>query len=239
VCFPTVHQSILTDNSQALAEEVVLSQNRTPEAPHFLTCAIRPSGIFGVGDLVVNPGILEAYFRGQTKVQIGSNENLFDFTENTNVSHAHYLAVVALAAHHDGRRPSRDRERVDGEAFFITNGEPRCFWDFTRRVWEYAGDRTQPAQIWTIPRPWALVLAGVLEWTFWLLKLGEPPLTRTKVRLSCMTRFFSIEKAKRRLGYEPLVGLDEELKLAVEDCLRRRDIKRDVAYMNGVKRKTQ
>ncbi|KAI0571040.1 C-3 sterol dehydrogenase/C-4 decarboxylase family protein [Pyrenophora tritici-repentis] len=73
-------------HTKALAETYVLSQNRRMQGmiPHFLTCAIRPSGIFGVGDLVVLPGILDAYFRGQTKVQIGDNRNLFDFTENTN-----------------------------------------------------------------------------------------------------------------------------------------------------------
>lgn len=34
----------------------------------FFFDAIRHSGIFGIGDLVVLPGILDAYYRGQTKV---------------------------------------------------------------------------------------------------------------------------------------------------------------------------
>ena len=54
--------------TQVLVETYILSQNRAQDAPHFLTCAIQPSGIFGIGDLVVLPGILEAYYRGQTKV---------------------------------------------------------------------------------------------------------------------------------------------------------------------------
>ncbi|KAB8214282.1 hypothetical protein BDV33DRAFT_228416 [Aspergillus novoparasiticus] len=208
--------------TKALAETCVLTHNHRAEegGAHFLTCAIRPSGIFGVGDLVVLPGILDPYYRGRTNVQIGDNRNLFDFTESTNVAHGHYLAAESLVKHQKGLPP--DNMKVDGEAFFITNDEPRCFWDFTRLVWRYAGDTTRPDQVWVITRPWALLLAGVLEWVFWALGLGEPPLTRTKVRLSCMTRYFSIDKAKKRLGYKPLVGLEDGLRQAVEDCVLRR-----------------
>jgi sterol-4alpha-carboxylate 3-dehydrogenase (decarboxylating) len=37
-----------------------------------------------------------------------------------------------------------------------------------------------------------------------------------------MTRYFCIDKAKKRLGYKPIVGLREGLKQAVEDCVIRR-----------------
>ncbi|KAI2483228.1 hypothetical protein Ptr902_05545 [Pyrenophora tritici-repentis] len=57
--------------AKALAETYVLSQNQRAQdsssssggTSHFLTCAIRPSGIFGFGDLTVLPGILNAYYR--------------------------------------------------------------------------------------------------------------------------------------------------------------------------------
>ncbi|KAI0588350.1 C-3 sterol dehydrogenase/C-4 decarboxylase family protein [Pyrenophora tritici-repentis] len=57
--------------TKALAETYVLSQNQRAQdsssssggTSHFLTCAIRPSGIFGFGDLTVLPGILNAYYR--------------------------------------------------------------------------------------------------------------------------------------------------------------------------------
>jgi sterol-4alpha-carboxylate 3-dehydrogenase (decarboxylating) len=137
------------------------------EAPAFQTCAIRPSGIIGTGDFVVLPGILEAYYRGQTKFQLGSNRNLFDFTDNTNVAHAHCLAAVKLQEQRT-KTPLPDM-RVDGEGFIVTNDEPRCFWDFTRRVWQIAGDKTRPDEIITIPRLPAMVVATILEWVFWLL----------------------------------------------------------------------
>ncbi|CAK4034142.1 C-3 sterol dehydrogenase C-4 decarboxylase family [Lecanosticta acicola] len=207
--------------TKALAETYVLSRNRPADHPSFVTCALRPSGIFGVGDSWVLPGILEAYDRGQTKVQLGDNNNLFEFTENTNVAHAHHLAAAALLQQSSASMDPSKEMRVDGEAFFITNDEPIPFWDFTRLAWKYAGDKTQPQEIWIISRTWAMVIAGLLEWICWLLRLGDPPLTRQKVRLSCMTRYYSVEKAKHRLGYRPLIGVREGLRRGIENCLKR------------------
>lgn len=217
--------SILTLSNQALAELHVLASNRPASHPRFLTCAIRPSGIFGVGDMQVLPPMLGAYFKGQTKVQLGENTNLFDFTVNTNVSHAHHLAAAALLHTIDredqGQLSPLDHEKVDGEAFFITNDSPMYFWDFTRTAWKYAGDTTTRGQIWTIPKDFGLFLATLMEWVFWACMYGEPALTRQKVRYSCMTRYYNIDKAKKRLGYRPIVSIDEGLRLGVADCIRR------------------
>ena len=38
-----------------------------------------------------------------------------------------------------------------------------------------------------------------------------------------MTRYFCIDKAKERLGYRPLIGLEEGLERAVEDCVGRKN----------------
>lgn len=43
-------------------------------------------------------------------------------------------------------------------------------------------------------------------------------------------------KARRRLIYKPLVGLEEGLRLAVEDYIRRRKAEQGVAYEDGVKK---
>jgi sterol-4alpha-carboxylate 3-dehydrogenase (decarboxylating) len=206
----------------------VLSENQVDESPTFQTCAIRPSGIIGVGDFVVLPGVLEAYYRGQTKFQLGSNRNLFDFTDNTNVAHAHCLAAVKLHEQRKMKKLPGPDMRVDGEVFIVTNDEPHFFWDFTRRVWQIAGDKTRPDEIVTIPRFPAMVIATTLEWVWWAIGLGEPPLSRTKVRLSCMTRYFRIDKAKKRLGYAPLISLDDALTRGVEDCKRRHNLESEV-----------
>ena len=203
----------------------VLENNRPANQPRFLTCAIRPSGIFGVGDITLLPNMLAPYYKGQTKFQLGNNENLFDFTESTNVSHAHHLAAAALLTTVDreeqGHVAPLDHEKVDGEAFFITNDEPTFFFDFTRTAWSHLGDTTRSNQIWSIPKEFGLLLATIFEWIAWIFQLGVPNLTRQKVKFSCMTRYYNIDKAKKRLGYRPVIGIAEGLKRAVADCVRR------------------
>ena len=208
-----------------MAEKIVLEQNRPTSNPKFLTCAIRPSGIFGVGDIQMMPKVLRAYYKGQTRFQLGNNTNLFDFTEINNVAHAHHLAAAALLTTLDredqGQARPLDNERVDGEAFLITNDQTCFFWDFQRMIWRAAGDTTTAKQVWAIPQDFGLFLATVFEWIYWIAKWGTPNLTRQQVRYSVMTRYFNIDKAKRRLGYRPIVSLEEGIRNGVADLIRR------------------
>ncbi|KAK5256056.1 erg26, C-3 sterol dehydrogenase [Cryomyces antarcticus] len=209
--------------TKALAEIHVLSANRTPST--FLTAAIRPSALYGPGDVQLLPPMLTALKKRQTAFQIGPNDNLFDFTYIVNAAYAHILAASALLATADreaaGYSMPLDFERVDGEPFFITNDAPVYFWDFARMVWRAAGDTTRPSDVWILPQGFALLLASIIEWVFWIFRLGKPNLTRQQVRYSCMARWFSVEKAKRRLGYRPVVGLEEGIQRAVNDLVEK------------------
>ena len=211
--------------TKAQAEIEVISANRPSSYPKFLTAAIRPSAMFGEGDVQLLPPGLSAYYRGQTRVQIGSNDNLFDFTEITNVAHAHHLCLAALLATRDredkGGAAPLDHEKVDGEAFLITNDSPVYFFDFARAVWSAAGDKTEIKQVWWLSKDIGLLIASLMEFVFWILRLGKPNLTRQQVQYTCMTRYFNIDKAKRRLGYTPVVKMDEGIRKGVKDALYR------------------
>ena len=211
--------------TKAQAELHVLSSNRAPSHPKFLTAAIRPSAMFGEGDVQLLPPGLSAYYKGQTKFQLGNNENLFDFTEITNVAHAHHLATAALLVtaerEANGLAPPLDHEKVDGEAFLITNDSPVYFFDFARMCWAAAGDKTQPKDVWVLSKEIGLIIATIMEWIFWIFRLGKPNLTRQQVQYSCMTRFYNIDKAKRRLGYRPVVALEDGVRRGVQDALYR------------------
>lgn len=225
--------------TKAEAEIAVLAANRTAEYPEFLTAAIRPSAMMGVGDVQLIPPALGAYFRGQTRVQLGDNDNLFDFTEITNAAHAHHLALAALLATHErigkGLAAPLDHEKVDGEAFFITNDSPVYFWDFTRSLWAAAGDKTTPDQVWVLSKDFGLTIASIMEWVFWAFRLGKPNLTRQQVRYACMTRYYNIEKAKSRLGYRPIVKLQEGIPRGVADALYRGVVPGQPAELKGKK----
>jgi len=207
-----------------MAEIHVLEQNRPKDFPGFLTCALRPSGIFGAGDMLATPRIMQAYYKGQTKFQLGYNDNLFDWTEVTNVAHAHHLAAAALLTTREreeqGKAIPLDNEKVDGEAFLITNDQTCFFWDFSRMIWRACGDTTKPSQVWILPREFGMLLAAIFEWVYWFAKWGQPNLTRQVIRYSAMTRYFNIDKAKRRLGYRPVISVEDGVNRGVAHLIR-------------------
>ncbi|KAL8657131.1 MAG: hypothetical protein Q9226_002227 [Calogaya cf. arnoldii] len=212
---PVLHGSAQTEiysRTKGEAEDMVLTFNGKHNMP---TCAIRPSSIFGPGECQVLQGLLKAYEEGKTKFQLGYNENYFDFTEVSNVAIAHILAaekLLQLPSEKEKTQPTtKASNKVDGEAFIITNDDPYKFWDFAHAIWAAAGDRTTPEQRWVIPKGLGLVLATLIEWVVWIVFLGtrEPSLTKQKVKYSAMTRTFCIDKAKSRLGYKPIVSIQD------------------------------
>jgi sterol-4alpha-carboxylate 3-dehydrogenase (decarboxylating) len=158
--------------------------------------------------------LVNIFRQGRTSVQVGSNENLFDFTYVKNIAHAHLLAARALLHTHSSPTRPLDHERVDGEAFLVTNDSPVYFWDFARAVWRAAGSDKGTDHVWTLPRDVGYVL-GYLSECFFAVIRKPPTFNRQRIVYSCMTRYYNIDKAKRRLGYRPLVSLDEGVKRAV------------------------
>jgi sterol-4alpha-carboxylate 3-dehydrogenase (decarboxylating) len=145
------------------------------------------------------PGFAQVYFDGKTHFQIGDNTNLFDWTYVDNVVHAHLLAADAPAG-------------VGGEVIHVTNGAPLPFWDFSRMIWS----RMAAAGIEPIPRKRRIVLprlvgmaiAILLEFVA-LFTRKEPIFTRFRVTYCCVDRYLNIDKARRLLGYKPLVSTEE------------------------------
>ncbi|KAF1808956.1 C-3 sterol dehydrogenase/C-4 decarboxylase-like protein [Eremomyces bilateralis CBS 781.70] len=197
----------------AYAEHAVLEANRNPEG--FLTAAIRPAAIFGEGDVQLIPPMMHASRAGQSKVQIGDNTNLFDYTYVGNVAHAHLLAASALLRTRAMATAPLDNEKVDGEAFFITNDQPVYFWDFPRMLWKETGDVRTAKEIWVLSYSMAWFIGLLMETVMWILG-KTPKLTRQQVLKSTMTRFFNIDKAKRRLKYRPVVSLDDGIRRAAK-----------------------
>jgi sterol-4alpha-carboxylate 3-dehydrogenase (decarboxylating) len=112
--------------------------------------------------------------------------------------------------------------QVAGQVFFITNGEPCYFWDFPRIVWHqldayFPGHRT-PKAVTVLPKTIGLAAAVGSEWYSWLVG-KQPTFTKFSVTYSCATRWHNIEKARRVLGYEPEVGLEEGIKRTVDVSL--------------------
>lgn len=204
------------NHTKALAEDLVLAANRKNNS-NMLTVSLRPSGLFGEGDPTAVKTMVDAAASGKYKYQIGDGKNLTDWTYVGNAAHAHILAAGALLRAH-ASTASPESERVDGEAFLVTNDEPIPFWEFVRGLGAAAGYPTKPEKIQEIPVALALMIAIILEWMVWLATFGRRQTTKLSLglRFGCMTRTFCIDKAKKRLGYKPFVNMEDGIKRAGE-----------------------
>ena len=158
----------------------------------------------------------------QLRMQLGDNQNLFDLTYAGNIAYAHSLAAEGLIATYDriarGGIGPLNHEKVDGEAFFITNDSPVTFWDATRFLWSLIGKIVTPAQVIALPE-WFAWPVGMIAQAVTTMVGRKSNFNPQSVRYSCMVRYFSAEKAKIRLGYQPPIGLEEALTRATKSFL--------------------
>jgi sterol-4alpha-carboxylate 3-dehydrogenase (decarboxylating) len=194
--------------SKALAEKAVLEANRKNG---ILTTSIRPAGTFGEADYEMIGRLVASAQSGRANVQIGDGSNPYDFLYVGNLVPAHLLAAKALLrASYIPEDEIREKERVDGEVFNITNDEPWLFWDFHREVAKQAGFPVRKEDIKILPRWLMMVIAFFAKWWVWVFIGGrESTLQRSSVRYACLTKTLSCGKAKRVLGYRPTIGIQE------------------------------
>ncbi len=196
--YSSVSQAPYAD-SKIAAEKYVLAGNTNGGVA---TIALRPHVVFGPGDRRFMPALLKQAKSGRLRVQVGRGVWLSDYTYVSNLVDAVILADETLA--NDGVRSV-----AAGQAYFITNGEPMPFWDFVRKVAARLGF---PPIKYRAPKSLVYAIAAVIEGID-TLKGGtlnaEDGLTRFAIRYMCTHHYFSIEKARRDLGYNPSVGVDE------------------------------
>ena len=199
--YPDVHMDAYNE-TKAVAEMAVLEKNNDG----LTTVSLRPAGIFGPGDRQLVPGLRHAAKLGQSKFQIGDNNNLFDWSYAGNVADAHVLAAQKAI---DPEQASS----IGGQAFFITNDSPAYFWTLARTVWKADGHIDNYNIV--LSRLIALFFGYVSEIVSKILK-KEPGLTPFRVKVVCATRYHDITKAKRMLGYTPAVDLETGIKYTLD-----------------------
>jgi nucleoside-diphosphate-sugar epimerase len=182
--------------SKQEAEALVCSFHRRG---HIQTVIVRPGDIYGPGDR----GVLQR-LSGLLKVGaiplIARGAKLGALTYVENVAEGLILAGTV--------------EQAAGEAYIVTDG--------IEVTWREYADRLATAL--RVPRPRlsispsvARIGASFLERAFRLLRIrSRPPITRYLVAHLSTDYHFSIDKARRELGYEPRVGLDKALNRTAE-----------------------
>ncbi|KAL2930418.1 3beta-hydroxysteroid-dehydrogenase/decarboxylase isoform 2 [Bienertia sinuspersici] len=199
--YPVKHNDFYSA-TKAEGESLVLKANGEKG---LLTCCIRPSSIFGPGDKLLVPSLVDAARAGKSKFIIGDGSNMYDFTYVENVAHAHICAERALAS------KGTVAEKASGQAYFITNMEPIKFWEFMSLILEGLGYERPRIKI---PAFVMMPIAYLVEFIYKLLApygMKVPQLTPSRIRLLSCNRTFSCSKAKDRIGYTPIVSLQVPL----------------------------
>ncbi len=98
-----------------------------------------------------------------------------------------------------------EREDAVGESFLICGPEYVTQTDLAALIAKHTGGRVLPFRIPARP----IQLAGDIVEAICVRLRIEPPLHRRRVDFWTKSRAFSIEKARRVLGYDPQVHLEE------------------------------
>lgn len=194
--------------------------------------------ILGREDYQLVPSIHACIAKYETYFMIGSGDNLYDFTFVDNVAYSALLAVENLLelpltppspwppnqlplekeqiqtetqrGHESIKRPS-----AAGQAILISNDEPITFRDFMLAIWAQFDHVPNPGWCVTIPENVAW-FAGMLAEAWSWLRGGKERTTlcRGSVKDAIGTRYASLDRAKRILGYQPRVNLDEGIRIS-------------------------
>ncbi|QDS69854.1 hypothetical protein FKW77_000297 [Venturia effusa] len=188
---------------KARAEALVLQAN----SKSMKTASIRPSAIFGEMDEFSTLRFLTwAKGRGM-RFQFGNGKNLRDFVHAANVADAHVLAAQKLLD--ELTNGTNEMMQVSGQSFIITNDQAMPFWEFIRKLGAAAGYST--GTVWSIPVSVVLGFVMMTEWYTYVVSFGRRRsfLERVNVLGSTWERTYSMKKAKDRLGFVPMVSLEE------------------------------
>ncbi|WP_224364074.1 NAD-dependent epimerase/dehydratase family protein [Hyalangium versicolor] len=177
-------------STKGAAERLVLSVN----SPEFTTIAMRPRFIWGKGDNTVLPEIIRAVKAGRFRWINGGHYK-------TSTCHVANCVEGIILAAEKGR---------GGEAYFLTDGDPVDFRDFITALLKTQG---VDAGKGTAPFGLAMGVATVSEliWNFLSLP-GHPPAVRSELLLMGQEVTVSDAKARRELGYQGRVSLEEGMR---------------------------
>lgn len=186
-------------SSKAMAEQMVLASN----SEVLKTCAIRPHLVWGPGDPHLVPRLLARGINRQLR-QVGSGKNLVDISYVDNVADAHVLAADNL----------NSTATAAGNAYFISQGEPVNLWDWINDLYSRMNIPPVKRKIGAVP---AYLIGAFLEGIhLWFGITAEPRMTRFMAAQLAKSHWFSIDRARRDLGYEPRVSTAEGMERLVK-----------------------
>jgi len=190
-------------HTKAIAEEEALGAN----GDTLKVVALRPHLIFGPGDPHLLPRVIDRVKAGRLKI-VGDGNNRVDVSYVEDVAAAHLNALDAL-----------ESGAGEGQAYFISQGEPVALWPWLNQVLVGLG---HPPLTKHIPLALAYAAGSGAEFVWKLLaKKGDPPITRFVAVELAKDHYFDIKAAHQDLGYRPAFGMEAALRRTIRDLNER------------------
>ena len=185
--YPARMPSDAYSRSKILSEQLVLAAN----GPALATCVLRPVGMYGPRDKYHLGNVIGMARKG-VSLRLGDGSARFSHAYSENVAWAHVLAAEAL----------RPGSPVAGQCYFICDHYPaENLFDFME---PFLRALSLPVPRRSIPYRLAYGLAAAAE-----VVAPRSNFNRFAVIQTCVDHTFVDRKARRDLGYVPLVSREE------------------------------
>jgi 2-alkyl-3-oxoalkanoate reductase len=185
--------------TKAMAEQIVMASNNA----FFKTVCLRPHLIWGPGDNQLLPKLVEKAKQGRLRI-IGDGSNKVDCIFIDNAAKAHVLALDQII---------RDSSKVEGKAYFISQGHPIAIAELINQLLNAA--ELPPVSKHLSPGI-TRVLARTLESIYHLFGIASEPMITSFLSQELITsHWYDISAAKHDFGYQADVSIEtgmEQLK---------------------------
>jgi sterol-4alpha-carboxylate 3-dehydrogenase (decarboxylating) len=188
--YPDTHHTIYCESKKLAEIEVKQATNEKLK-----TIILRPSDIYGEDDPYHMDSLVDVA-RSGFYIRLGDGKSRNQHVYVGNMAYAHVRAAAELM---------KGNDKISGEIYFITDGEPENFFKFFDPMVEGAGYKLRPKNLW-LPRGFAYSLASISEFFAALIRpivKTNPKLSRFAVTYISTDFIFSADKAKRDFGFKP------------------------------------
>ncbi|MGI9534696.1 MAG: NAD-dependent epimerase/dehydratase family protein [Thermodesulfobacteriota bacterium] len=181
------------NESKSNAEKLVVDFYRSDKLE---TVVIRPSNVWGAGDMVILPRIVNAA-KKRMLIPMGSGKNIVTPCHVDNLVESIMLVTRS--------------ENAAGKVYFINDGQKIEYYQFLKDQLKAAEISWEPK--FRIPYKIGYLIAMFLELIYKIIRSKKPPvLTRFAVAALSGTRSYSILRAKKDLEFETVISYSEGMK---------------------------
>jgi len=201
--YPETHSNSYC-RSKYLSEKLIIDCSKNG----MKACIIRPADVYGEGD-PYHIGSLLKMAKGGFYIRLGNGKTKCQHVYVGNIAYAHVLAAHTLLS---------DKDKVNGNAYFITDGTGSNFFSYYDRIIEGAGYKIWPKNLW-LPRRFAMLLGILSEFVAMIaspIKRYTPKMSRFAVIYTCTDFTFSAKKAEKDFGFIPKYSVEQAFERTVQ-----------------------